>query len=315
MWNKEKITVVLPTKNNVGTVRYVIEDLYLTGYVDDMIVIDMHSNDNTINEVSYTKARLLSADSVKEAIALGIERARGELVLFMEPDGSYPAQEIIKLLAYAPEYDVVFASRTLDVGFKQEMKHFEFSRKMMDIGLRMSQKYGCPLITDIAANVFLIRRLHYLNKRFFLEYDDDFFFLEFIVRTVKNNSKFIQVPLEWRGEFGNRQQLNGFLSRLKYFKEVKRIIEDRQARAVIQEEKKEEEKKDKKKKEQPKREFRPEKPVFEAKQEQKKARKSRKPKKKSSSKTKDINKTKKVASSVIKKAKNTTNRFSPDEFS
>ncbi len=210
MWNKERVTVVLPTQNNVGTIRYVIEDLYLTGFIDDLMVIDIHSDDNTINEVSYTKARLLSADSIKEAISIGVERAHGSLVIFMDPDGSYPAQEIEKLLAYSNDYDVVFGSRTLDVGFKKDMAHFQYSRKMMDFGYLLSKRYNCPLVTDIDSRVFMIRRIHYMNKRFFLEYDDNFFFLEFVLRTIKNNSKFIQVPLEWRGEFGTKNQLSGF---------------------------------------------------------------------------------------------------------
>ncbi|MFP4400366.1 MAG: glycosyltransferase family 2 protein [Candidatus Woesearchaeota archaeon] len=318
MWNKDKVTVVLATKNNANTIKYVIEDLYLTGYVDDIIVIDTHSEDNTIKEVSYTKARLLSADSIKESINLGIERAQGNIVIFMDPEGRYEAQEIQKLLAYADSYDLVFASRTQDIGFRNDMAHFSHAAPIIAMSEKVSRMFGCPLITDIDSGVFLINRNYYLRKRFFLEYEDEFFFTEMLLRAIKNNSRFVQVPLEWRGDFRNEDKYSSMIGRMKFRMEINRIMQDKQARSQPTKET-EQEQKQEEKKEQPKerRQFSPDKIVFKTslkKPKQKSKKKSTKTKTKSSPKNK-TNKKSNASSSILKKAINTTNRYSPDDFS
>jgi glycosyltransferase involved in cell wall biosynthesis len=114
MWNGKEVSVVLMTYAERDSIRQVIEGFFATGLVDEVLVIDNNAQQGTREEVAQTKARLVyePQQGYGHATRRGLIEARGQLIVLAEPDGTFLPQDIIKLLVYSAEFDVVFGTRT-----------------------------------------------------------------------------------------------------------------------------------------------------------------------------------------------------------
>jgi len=121
---KVKISVVLPTYQEKETINTVLDEisraLDRTGWPYEIIVIDDGSTDGTWERLSALSAdwpdhlRVLRHPYNKgngAAVKTGIMAARGEFIACMDSDGQHDPAEMVKLLPYAEEYDLVVGSR------------------------------------------------------------------------------------------------------------------------------------------------------------------------------------------------------------
>ncbi len=114
MWNGKRVSVVLMTYAERDSIRSVIEDFFDTGLVDEVLVVDNNAQPGTAEEVARTDARIVHEPNqgYGHATRRGLIEASGELVVLAEPDGTFLARDIFKLLVYSDECDVVFGTRT-----------------------------------------------------------------------------------------------------------------------------------------------------------------------------------------------------------
>jgi hypothetical protein len=114
MWRGKTVSVALPTYNEKESIRQCIDDFFATGVVDEVIVCNNNAAAGTSEEVALTSAREVKEPrqgygwSCRRAMA----EATGDLIVLAEPDGSFSAKDIHKLLSYADDFDVVLGSRT-----------------------------------------------------------------------------------------------------------------------------------------------------------------------------------------------------------
>lgn len=96
------------------SIRSVIESFFATGLVDEVLVVDNNAQAGTSEEVRRTRARLVHEprQGYGHASRRGLIEATGELIVLAEPDGTFLAKDILKLLVYSEECDVVFGTRT-----------------------------------------------------------------------------------------------------------------------------------------------------------------------------------------------------------
>src|SRR5213082_1039732 len=114
MWNGKRVSVVLMTYAERDSIREVIESFLATGLVDEVLVVDNNAQPGTREEVARTQARLVHEprQGYGHAIRRGLMEATGELIVLAEPDGTFLAEDIVKLLVYSGECEVVFGTRT-----------------------------------------------------------------------------------------------------------------------------------------------------------------------------------------------------------
>jgi glycosyltransferase involved in cell wall biosynthesis len=114
MWNDKRVSVVLMTYAERDSIRGVIEGFFETGLVDEVVVVDNNAQAGTEAEVRRTRARLVheSRQGYGHATRRGLTEASGDLVVLAEPDGTFLPADIVKLLAYSNECDVVLGTRT-----------------------------------------------------------------------------------------------------------------------------------------------------------------------------------------------------------
>jgi glycosyltransferase involved in cell wall biosynthesis len=96
------------------SIRKVIRDFEETGVVDEILVINNNAEAGTSEEVGRTGARevLETRQGYGNAIRRGLRDSTGDLVVLAEPDGTFLADDIIKLLAFSDECQVVLGTRT-----------------------------------------------------------------------------------------------------------------------------------------------------------------------------------------------------------
>ncbi|HTU15587.1 MAG TPA: glycosyltransferase family 2 protein [Solirubrobacterales bacterium] len=108
------MSVVLMTYNERDSIRRVIDDFFETGVVDEVLVVNNNAREGTSEEVEKTAARQVfeSKQGYGNAVRRGLRDAEGDLIVLAEPDGTFLAKDIIKLLAYSQDCDVVLGTRT-----------------------------------------------------------------------------------------------------------------------------------------------------------------------------------------------------------
>jgi glycosyltransferase involved in cell wall biosynthesis len=110
-----QVTLVLPVKNEEATLGDVL--LASKPYVDHIVVVDGHSHDRTRSIALELGASVLldRGRGKGDAIRTAIERAPGDVLVFMDGDGSHEPSDIPRVVAPILDgaADFVLASRML----------------------------------------------------------------------------------------------------------------------------------------------------------------------------------------------------------
>ncbi len=114
MWDGKRISVVLMTLAERGSIRRVIDGFFATGVVDEVVVVNNNAEPGTSGEVAQTRAVEVfeTRQGYGYAVRRGLLESTGDIVVLAEPDGTFLPEDIRKLLVYSNECEVVFGTRT-----------------------------------------------------------------------------------------------------------------------------------------------------------------------------------------------------------
>ena len=108
-----KVTVVIPAKNEAETIGAVLGAV--GDYADEVIVVDGHSEDRTTEIAKEFGARVVYDGGMGkgDAVRTAIREATGDVIVFVDADGSHATEDIPALLAPVlnGEADLVVGSR------------------------------------------------------------------------------------------------------------------------------------------------------------------------------------------------------------
>ena len=107
------ITVVVPTRDEEGLVGEIVDSV--RPYADEVLVIDGHSRDRTREVAAEHNARVIldRGRGKGDALRLAFDEARGDIVVFIDADGSHDPKDIPAMVApiIAGDADMVVGSR------------------------------------------------------------------------------------------------------------------------------------------------------------------------------------------------------------
>lgn len=110
-----KVSVVLPAKNEAGAIGETIKKIKELHDVDEILVVNDGSTDQTQEVVEKLGARVINHPYSKgngAAIKTGARTATGDVIIFMDADGQHDPKDIPRLLAKIIEgYDLVVGAR------------------------------------------------------------------------------------------------------------------------------------------------------------------------------------------------------------
>lgn len=112
-YDKSRVSIIIACKNEGSGIKKILESV--KKYSDDIVVVDGHSNDGTEEIVKKFKASFF-LDNKKgrgDAIKIGIKKAKGDILVFFDADGSHDEKDIPNLVKpiLKREADLVVGSR------------------------------------------------------------------------------------------------------------------------------------------------------------------------------------------------------------
>ena len=118
------ISIIIPAFNEregIGeTLSIIFETMDAAKYDYEVIVVNDGSNDGTPDQVKkFARATLVNHTRNRGSGAstnTGVKHARGEICVMTDGDGTYPVQDIPRLLQEMNEYDMVIGARTREAG-------------------------------------------------------------------------------------------------------------------------------------------------------------------------------------------------------
>jgi len=109
----QRVTIIIPTRDEAAGIGQVLQ--WVKPYVDEILVVDGHSTDGTADLAQQAGVRVIQDNGRGKgaALKLGIAEAHGDILVFMDADGSHDPTSIPALLApiLSDEADLVVASR------------------------------------------------------------------------------------------------------------------------------------------------------------------------------------------------------------
>jgi glycosyltransferase involved in cell wall biosynthesis len=206
VYGSKKVSIVLPAYNEEQYIRSAVEDFFGTGVVDEVIVVDNNSRDGTAVETRQTRARLVTetAQGYGHALRRGLSEASGDLIIMAEPDGTFIGRDVIKLLAYAEDFDMVCGTRTTRELIWEQANMGWFLRVGNWTVAKMIQfLYDGPSLSDCGCTLRLTRREALARIERDLTVGGSHFLPQMVIAGLKRGLRVIEVPVNYRGRVGD----------------------------------------------------------------------------------------------------------------
>lgn len=190
-----KVSVVIPTKNEEEGINKIIKAVQ--SFADEILVVDGHSTDKTrkIAKKCGVKVILDGGRGKGDGIRTGIQKVKGEVIVFIDADGSHEAKDIPKLVKPIKrrEADLVVGSRAK--GGSDEVR-MNFDGLFRQVGSELAAilvnwRWQTDL-TDIQNGLRAIRR----ETALALNLESDGFEIEeeIVMKCLKKGLKIMEVP-------------------------------------------------------------------------------------------------------------------------
>lgn len=224
MWRNSRVSLVYPTYREKDSICDAIEQAASTGYVDEIIVVNNNAESGTTEEVARAAAIVSSRNlpvAVREvlepvqgygaACLRGLDEATGSLKCISEPDATFVADDLLKLLAYCDQCDVVFGTRTVRTYIWSGANMGRFLRwGNWAVAKLLEVLFNTISLSDVGCTMRLVKDSAYSNMRPNLTIKDNFFGPQMILVASLMSIPFVQVPVNYRSRIGTSSVTGDF---------------------------------------------------------------------------------------------------------
>ena len=204
-WKSKKISLILPTYNELDSIKKVINKFSSLKIFFEIIVINNNASIGTSDEIAQTDAVEIheKKQGYGSAILKGFYESKGDLIVVCEPDDTFVEEDIYKLLAYSDSFDVVYGSRTMNDMIWDGANMGWFLRfGNWSVAKLLQILFNTCSLTDVGCTYRLVKRssmLKILKKSKVLS---NFFGPEMMLISILLNLKIIQIPINYRERVG-----------------------------------------------------------------------------------------------------------------
>lgn len=217
MWNQKSVCVVFPAYNEEPHIAAAVRDFLGTGVVDEIIVVNNNSRDRTADLAAQAGARVVheATQGFGAALRRGLREASADLIILAEPDATFAGRDVVKLLAYVDDFDMVCGTRTT-----RELVWAEAHMGwMLRLGNWVVAKlieflYGGPSLSDCGCTLRLIHSAAAARILDTLSVDGSHFLPEMVIAGLKANLRIIEIPVNYRGRVGESKITGNFAGAL-----------------------------------------------------------------------------------------------------
>jgi glycosyltransferase involved in cell wall biosynthesis len=227
MWQGQRVSVVFPAYNEEAGIADAVAEFVALEAVDEVLVVDNNSRDQTAARAWAAGARVVreSRQGYGFALRRGLAEASGEYVVLAEPDGTFMAKDVLKLLAYADDFDVVLGTRTTreliwhgaNMGWRLRWGNWLVAKLLQVL-------FGGPSLSDCGCTLRLIRRsaAERLLPRFTV--GASHFLPEMVCLALLHGLRLVEVPVNYRRRVGESKITGSMPTALKVGARMVRLI-------------------------------------------------------------------------------------------
>ncbi len=205
MWQGRSVSVILPTYNEKDSIRQVIIDFFATGVVDEVMVINNNAAAGTSEEVAGTGAVEIheQRQGYGNAIRRGLAESERDYLIICEPDATFLASDVFKLLSYAADFDIVYGSRTSQQLIWHGANMGLFLRwGNWAVAKYMEVLYNSTSLTDVGCTYRLVHREAARTLAPHFKVGGSEFGPEMMITSLKAGCSVIQIPLNYLPRVG-----------------------------------------------------------------------------------------------------------------
>jgi len=205
VWQGHRVSIVFPAYNEEAGIAAAVVDFGAVEAVDEVLVVDNNSRDNTAARAKEAGARVVHEprQGYGNALRRGLAEAQGEYVVLAEPDGTFMGKDVLKLLAYADDFDLVLGTRTTreliwhgaNMGWQLRWGNW-FVAKLLQV------LFGGPSLSDCGCTLRLVRRsaAGHMLPRFTV--GGSHFLPEMVCLALLEGLRLVEVPVNYRDRVG-----------------------------------------------------------------------------------------------------------------
>ncbi len=211
MWNGKTVSVVFPIWNEEHSIREAVDGFYATGVVDEVLVVDNNSTDQTSDKARQSRAKVVqeSIQGYGAALTRGLREAIGDYIITAEPDGTFVCNDVLKLLAYAEDFDMVCGTRTTrEMIWEQANMGWLLRNGNTIVAKLLEVLHNTCSLSDCGCTLRLVRSE--ALKKFLpqLTVTGSHFLPEMVILARKRGLRIIEVPVNYRGRIGSSKITN-----------------------------------------------------------------------------------------------------------
>lgn len=214
MYNGKTISVILPTYAERDSIRKAILDFFHTGVVDTVVVVDNNAEAGTLENTRGTGAFLVreNRQGFGYAVQAGLKINAADLIVISEPDGTFAANDILKMLSCCEKYDMVVGTRT-NKKFISRGANMQFSLRLGNLlaARVISCLFRGPKLTDVGCTMRLINKEALAKIMPHFTVTGSAFNIEMTILTLKEKLKIIEIPVAYRKRIGKSSVTGRFL--------------------------------------------------------------------------------------------------------
>jgi glycosyltransferase involved in cell wall biosynthesis len=205
MWRGKTVAVIFPTFNEKDSIRAATLDYLATGLVDELIVVNNNAAPGTSEEIAGTGAREIfeSKQGYGHALLRGIDQCGADLVVLCEPDNTFIARDLIKLLVYSEDVPVVFGTRTTREFIWAGANMGRFLRWGNWAVAKMTEVlFNTTILTDMGCTYRLFHRKAIQRIRPHLTIGGSHFGPQLLLEVLAHGIPFVEIPVNYRSRVG-----------------------------------------------------------------------------------------------------------------
>lgn len=197
--------VVFPAYNEAANIVSAVRDFRSVEAVDEVLVVDNNSRDGTGDLARGAGATVVveTRQGYGAALQRGLREASADFIVLAEPDGTFVAKDVQKLLAYSDEFDMVMGTRTTrELIWEQANMGWFLRVGNWAVAKLLQLLFDGPSLSDCGCTMRLIKREAADRIVPKLTVTGSHFLPEMVVLALREKLRVIEVPVNYRGRVG-----------------------------------------------------------------------------------------------------------------
>jgi glycosyltransferase involved in cell wall biosynthesis len=249
MYSGKTLSIVMPAYNEASNIASAVTSFLEIPEVDDVLVINNNSTDETRAEALKAGARVIDEfnQGYGYACRRGLLEAPGDLIAIVEPDGTFRPSDLYKLLSYITDFDAVFGSRT-NRSCIWDGANMKWALRMGNVLVAKLLEFlhNGPCLTDVGCTYKMFTRSAIEAVKDYFTVGKSHFSPELMMLCIRRKLRIVEIPLHYQSRIG-RSKITGDIRKavklgfmmialiVKYrLKHIPTLVSPGSGRAVLQ---------------------------------------------------------------------------------